>query len=35
VLHNSSAQDRLVTVTGAGATFTVTLPAGSIAGYRW
>lgn len=35
VLHNSSVQDRLVTVTGAGATFTVTLPAGSIAGYRW
>jgi glucosylceramidase len=35
VVHNGSAQDRTVTVTGAGATFTVTLPAGSIAGYRW
>jgi glucosylceramidase len=35
VVHNGSAQERIVTVTGAGTTFTVTVPAGSVAGYRW
>jgi glucosylceramidase len=35
VAYNGSPADQAVAVTGAGPAFTVTLPAGSLASYRW
>jgi glucosylceramidase len=35
VLHNTATLTQAVTITGAGTTFTVVLPAGAVASYRW